>query len=104
MSRVHLLTRSGLAGPLLTHRFTLQLDAVGVVHQAVENAVGECRVPDLGMPLGDRQLAGQNGRASLITVVADFQEVPPFDVAQRSHGPVVDDEGIDARQPQQAAR
>jgi len=40
----------------------VHLDAMGVVYQTVENAVGQSRVPHLLVPLGHGELAGQNGR------------------------------------------
>ena len=39
---------------LFAHRFAAQLDTVSVVHQPVENAVGQGRITDLLVPLGDR--------------------------------------------------
>src|SRR5437667_12043750 len=41
-----------LLAALFAHRFTLHLDPVGVVHEPVQDAVGERRVADLGVPLG----------------------------------------------------
>ena len=40
--------------PLLTHRLAFHLDAVSVVDQAVEDGVGEGRVPEGVVPLLDR--------------------------------------------------
>ena len=36
-----------------THRFTMQFDAVGVVDQAVEDAIGQRRITNLLVPLCD---------------------------------------------------
>ncbi len=37
----------GFAPAFLAHRFAIEFDAVGVMNQPVENAVGERRVADL---------------------------------------------------------
>ena len=36
-----------------------------------------------------------------VTVIADFQEVASFDVGQWSHGPIVDNQDVDAGDPVQ---
>ena len=70
-----------------------------IMDQAVEDAVGRGRVADLRMPVGHRRLRGQNSGTGLIAVVADLQKISAFGVAQRRHGPVVDDQQIGLRQP-----
>src|SRR5579864_5832791 len=53
------------------------------------------------MPARDGQLGREDGGASLIAVLGDFPEVATFHFAQRRHGPVVDDQNIDAPQSSQ---
>ena len=67
------------------HRCASQLDTVGVVNQAIQDAVGNGRIADLIVPMRDRHLAGQHSRTNGITVVTDFQKVPSFAVGQWSH-------------------
>jgi hypothetical protein len=43
-----------LASAFLAHRFTSEFDAVRVVNQAIENAVGHGWVADLFVPVGER--------------------------------------------------
>src|SRR5690242_7007824 len=57
--------------PVLTHRIAAHLNAVGVVNETVEDAVGGGRIADLLVPACDRQLRSQNRRAGLITILAD---------------------------------
>lgn len=47
------------------------------------------------MPRCNGQLAGQQCRSCLVSLVADFEKVAALDVGERSHGPVVDDQHID---------
>jgi len=66
------------------------------VHQAVEDAVGDGGIADLLVPARDRQLGSENGGASLIAILADFPYFAPLGFIQRSHGPVIDDQDINA--------
>src|SRR4051794_27928625 len=60
---------------ILAHRVAPHLDAVCVVNQPVENAVGHSRIADLFVPAGYWQLRRENQRADLVTVLADLPEV-----------------------------
>lgn len=90
----------GLVGrfavPGLSHRSAGQVDAVRVVDQPVENTVGHCGIANLIVPVSDRHLAGEDRRACRVAIIADFQKVPSFGVRQWRHGPVVDDQNVDA--------
>lgn len=44
------------------HRLALHFDAMRVLDQPVEDASGDGRISDLGVPAGNRQLAGQPAR------------------------------------------
>lgn len=66
--------------------------------QPVEDAIGERRIADLFVPVGERQLRSQDHRSALIAVIAKLQEVTPFTVFQGSHGEVVQDQDVDARE------
>jgi hypothetical protein len=48
-----------LVAALAPHRFAVEFDAVSVVHQAVENRIGDRRIADLRVPGCDRELAGE---------------------------------------------
>src|SRR3972149_3124416 len=47
----------------------LQLDAVRVVQQAIADRVGLVGIPDDAVPVLDRRLAGDEGRASLAAIL-----------------------------------
>jgi hypothetical protein len=61
-----------------------------LMHQAVEDRIGQRRVADRGMPMLDLQLAGDDGRAGAMAVIEDLQEVPAAFVGQRRQRPFVD--------------
>ena len=61
-----------------------------IVDQPVEDATGQCRIPDLIVPVGDGQLTGEDRGSGGVTVIADFQEVAAFGIGERRDGPIID--------------
>ena len=53
------------------------------MNEAVEDGVGECRVADDVVPLLDRGLAGDDGRADAVPVLEDFEQIVPVLGAER---------------------
>src|SRR5215813_5104173 len=76
---------------------------MGIVEQAVEDAVGDGGVADLLVPVGHWHLRSENQRAALIAIVADLEKVATFTVLQGNHGEVVDQEHVDLCQAEQQA-
>jgi hypothetical protein len=72
--------------------------------EAVEDGVGVGRVADEGVPLVDRELAGDEGGTAAISVLQDLQEVVAGAVIERGETPVVEDQQIDAAERAQEAR
>lgn len=68
--------------PVLTHRITTHLDAMSIVDQPVEDAIGQRRVADLFMPPRNRQLRGQDRGAHLVAVFADLPDVAALGLLQ----------------------
>src|SRR5438045_8018953 len=64
--------RSGASAPKAVAG---EIDAVGVVNEAVEDGVGISRVANEGVPLVDRDLTGEDGRATPIAFLEDLVEV-----------------------------
>src|SRR5256885_10547810 len=60
---------------LFTHGVPTHLDAMRVVHQPVEDSVGQCGISDLFMPARHRQLRSQDHRACLVAILGDLPEV-----------------------------
>ncbi len=80
------------------HRFSAHLDAMGIVHQAVQDAVGDGGIADLLVPARDRQLGCQDGGESLVAVLTDLPDFAALRFTQGRHGPVIDDQNVDATQ------
>ena len=70
----------GLGPP---HGLALQFDALGALQDAVQNGVGQCRLPQCLVPHGHGQLAGQDGRAQPRAVLDHFQGVGGLVGAER---------------------
>ena len=62
----------GQAWPAACAGFRLQLDAVGIVDEPVEDGVGQRRVADDVVPAIDRHLAGDDQRAGVVAVFDDL--------------------------------
>src|SRR6266567_5772405 len=88
----------GALGGDLAHAVSLELEAVCVVNEAVENGVRDGGISDDLVPVIDRHLAGDDGRSALMAVVDDFEEIAPLLAGERGEAPVVEDEQIDAGQ------
>ena len=66
------------------------------MYEAVEDGVGERGVAQVGMPLVDGKLAGDEGGGALVAVVEDVEQVAHGLVGERREPEVVDDEQVDA--------
>lgn len=66
------------------------------VDESIENGVGECGVTDDGMPVLKRQLAGDERSAPSISVLENFQQVPPLGVGERGEAEIIEYEELGA--------
>ena len=98
---------SSFAGVLSAQAFAGEVDAMGVVHEPVEDGVGIGRVANHLMPGRDGELAGDDGGAAAVAVLEDFEQVVAGLVVERLQAPVVKDEQLNAaelaREPRVAA-
>ena len=81
----------------LSHAVSPEDEAVCVVDETVENGVGDGGIGDDLVPVIDRDLAGDDGRATLMAVVDDLEEIAALVAGERSQSPVVEDEEFDPR-------
>ena len=73
-----------------SHTFSLELEAVGVVDEPVEDGIGERRAANDLVPLLHRHLAGDNGRTAPVPVLQDLQHFLAFWLGQHRQAPVVE--------------
>ena len=71
---------------------------MSVVQEPVADRIGQGRVAEVVVPLGRRQLAGDDGRAGAVAVLQDLEEIATLRVLDRSEAPVIDDEDVEAGQ------
>ena len=81
----------------LSHAVSPEVEAVCVVDETVENGVGDGGVGDDLMPVIDRNLACDDGGATLMPVVDDLEEIAALVGGERSQSPVIKDEEFDPR-------
>ena len=58
----------------LAHGLAAHFDAVGVVNQTVEDAIGDGGIPDLLVPARDRELGSKDGGTGLVAIFADLPD------------------------------
>jgi hypothetical protein len=83
---------------LLTQTLAGEIDAIGVVNDAVEDGVGERRNPDQVMPAVHGNLAGDDERALVVAIFDDFEEIARLFGDERLRTLIVEDEQLDARE------
>ena len=69
-----------------------------VVQDAVADRVGKHRIRQVVVPLGRRQLAGDDGRAIAVAVLEDLEEVSALRVRERRQAPIVKQQDVHARE------
>jgi hypothetical protein len=74
----------------------VQLDAVNLLGQVIEDPVGDGGFAQRGVSYGDGELAGDDGRAALDTVLDDLGHLGGLIGAERTDQEVVDDQDDDA--------
>ena len=66
--------------------------------EPIEDGVGDGRVGDHFVPVIDRQLAGHDGRAAIVPIIDDLQQIATLILGQGRERPVVEDQELDAGQ------
>src|SRR5271166_4010643 len=85
-------------GPPLAQALAGQLDAIGVVNDAVEDGVGERGNADQVMPAVYGNLAGDDERAFVVAILDDFEQIARLVGRERFGSPIIQDEQFDARE------
>jgi hypothetical protein len=66
-----------------------------VVHNPIQDGVGQRWIADNLVPAVDWYLAGDNQRSGVVAVLADFQQIALLLGQQRFRPPVIKDQQID---------
>ncbi len=73
----------GFSGRSPAHGFALERDAMGAVDETVEDGIGDGGIVEPGVPVLDRQLAGDDGGLAGGAVVDDVEQVVAGGVIER---------------------
>src|ERR1051325_8843653 len=88
----------GLWRPLLAQTVAAELQAMGIVNDAIQDRIGQGGISDKGMPTVHRDLAGDQGGAAAVAVFDDFEHVVALLGAERLEAPIIEDQQLDAAQ------
>ncbi len=75
--------------PVAPQTLAGQIDAMGVVNEAIQNGVGVCWVRDNFVPAIHGKLRGDDRRAAAITLFEDFEQVVAGRGVERLEAPIV---------------
>jgi len=67
----------------------VQFDAVGIMHEPVEDSVGECGIANHVVPVFDLNLAGHEGRGGVEAVLHDLKQIARLFRRQGFRSPIV---------------
>ena len=81
-------------GDVLPAGVSLEVELVGVVHEAVQNRVSDGGVGDPVVPLLDGQLAGDHGRAAAVAVLDDLEQIMALRSCEVAQPEVVEDQHV----------
>ena len=81
-------------GELLAHRVAFEGKTIGVMHQAIEDGIGDGAVAEISVPLLDRQLAGDERGTPVVAVVEDLEQIAHGLIGERRDTEVVDENQI----------
>ena len=74
------------------HALALEGDPVRVVHEAIEDGVGDGRIGNCVVPVIDWQLACQDHRAAVVPILDDLEDVATLFLGERGEAPIIQDQ------------
>ena len=93
--------RHGQGRTELALGFALELDAIGIVHETVQDGIGESGIRESGMPCIHRDLSSDQGGTSSVSVIEHLQEITGLMDGKRVAQPVIEDEELGTGQGMQ---
>jgi hypothetical protein len=68
------------------------------MEDAVADGVGECGIAQVGVPVGEGELACEDSRAQLVTILKQLEQIGALGVGDGGQGEVIEHEDIEARE------
>lgn len=84
------------AGVVFSHAFSVELKAVSVVNEAVQDRITERGIADDVVPVRHGDLAGDDCGSAAMAIVEDLQEVATLRRIEDRQAPVVEDKELNA--------
>ena len=78
----------------IAESFTTELNSVSVVNDAVEDGVGEGRIADYVVPLGDGNLTGDQEGMEVVPILDDFEQIAALFCSQDLRSKIVQYEDV----------
>jgi hypothetical protein len=69
--------------------FAFKLDTMGIVNNAIEDRIGERRIADNVVQAIKRDLAGDEERAFVVSIIDDLEEIAALLVIERFRSKIV---------------
>src|SRR5208282_4187325 len=88
---------------LFAQRLAFEHEAMTAVHDAVEDGVGQGWIVEIGVPMFNGQLTGDQGGFAGRAIVEQFEQVGAFGLDDWCEAPIVEDQEIGAGELLQAA-
>jgi hypothetical protein len=88
----------------LAQGVALELDALGVVHDTIEDGVGEGRLANDVVPAAHRQLAGEERRGASVAILDDLEEVAALLGEHGFWSPIVENQQMGSAEAAKQAR
>ena len=79
--------KSGTLGGRFSHAFALECQPVRVMHEPIEDGVGDGRIGDRLVPVIERQLAGHDRRAAIVPILDNLKDVATLLGGERGETP-----------------
>ena len=93
---IHSSGRHGQMGVEPTSGFSLEIEPIGIVDQAVQDGVPDGWIREADVPLSNRHLSGNHCGCSSIAIIQDFEQVLRLGASQRITQPIVEEQELDS--------
>ena len=85
-----------ISGVLFSHAFSVELKAVSIVNEAVEDRIAEGGITYDVVPIFDGDLTGDDGGGAAMAIIEDLEKIAPFGRIEYRQAPIIEDEELNA--------
>lgn len=77
-----------------SHELSGEVEGVGVVHQPIEEGIGQGGFVEIGVPGGHGELTDDHGGLAVVAIVEEFEQVAASLGGERGQAPVIEDQEL----------